>query len=133
MSEYLYYRQQPPDGWIVKDERGKVYQIDHGKKRWIVNPIAYHSLYRGNPGDALFFPGLSNVADGPVIGDGTGLFRTTATGGKVFWLDKEDGVTTFKRWITSPEAMDRYHFTWDRIPTLPGNFADIPDGSPISV
>ncbi|QGS68337.1 hypothetical protein CV093_06295 [Oceanobacillus sp. 143] len=83
--------------------------------------------------DALFFPGLSNVADGPVIGDGTGLFRTTATGGKVFWLDKEDGVTTFKRWITSPEAMDRYHFTWDRIPTLPGNFADIPDGSPISV
>ncbi|PFI14624.1 hypothetical protein CN964_21385 [Bacillus cereus] len=124
-----YSRQLAPDGWLVTDGK-KVYLMDKGKKRWVVNLQAFNALFRVQATDAMFFPGLQNVPDGPNIEPGTGLFRTEATDQRVFWLDKEDGVNVVKRWVTSPAAMDRYSFSWN-IPTLPGYFATLPDGTPI--
>ncbi|WP_342428570.1 hypothetical protein [Paenibacillus sp. FSL L8-0158] len=60
---------------------------------------------------------------------GSGLFTTEFTGDKVFWLDIEETGRVVKRWVTSPEAMNKYHFNWDNIKPVYGFFANaIPDG-----
>jgi hypothetical protein len=51
--------------------------------------------------------------------------------GKVFLLDMQNGQFV-KRWVTSPAAMDKYYFNWDKIVKL--NFpegATCPTGSDI--
>ncbi|WP_150271650.1 hypothetical protein [Paenibacillus tepidiphilus] len=122
---------QTYNGWLVQAPgRAEIYLIDNGKKRWITDYTLFKKLFTGEPRETF---GLDSIPNGLNIQPGTGLFRTEFTGGKVFWLDVDDSRKVVKRHITSPSAMDKYHFNWNSIIPVYGYFANgIPDGIPVA-
>lgn len=118
------------NGWLVQTPGlTEVYLIDNGKRRWIPHTNLIRGLFNGDVRQVF---GLETIPVGMQIQIGTGLFRTSFTGDKVFWLDIEDTGRIVKRWLTSPSAMERYHFNWDAILPVFGLFANaVPDGREI--
>jgi hypothetical protein len=122
-NRYNGYRVKSPD-------RPEIYLIDNGKRRHITNPDVYNQLFRNWDGIHTVID-IENIPLGSAIREGTGLFKTSKSN-KVFWLDKEHDNKVVKRWITSPQAMDKYNFNWDKVATVYDYFADgIRDGSNI--
>ncbi|MEU7054633.1 hypothetical protein [Streptomyces sp. NPDC046197] len=103
-----------------------VYLILDGRRRWIPNPATYNNLFRD-------WNGIQSVVDIGSIDAGSalsdGAFLGKASNAPAVYLFS-NGV---KRWITSPAAMDKYYFDWQKIQTLPpGAVSSIPTGAPIS-
>jgi hypothetical protein len=115
------------DGLRVKTPgQPEIYLMDEGYRRWIPNPTTYNNLFRdwnGIQEDVAVgeIPLGTPLADGSVLAMGSG-------NGAVYLA--EAGV---KRWITSPAAMDKYYFNWNRIYVIPSILIrNNPDGRPIS-
>jgi hypothetical protein len=107
----------------------KIYLVDMGQKRWIPNPTVYNNLFRNWDGVREEIA-VTSIDTGPDIPTDAMLFICRDSG-KVFLLDMQNGQFV-KRWVTSPAAMDKYYFNWDKIVKL--NFpegATCPTGSDI--
>jgi len=104
----------------------KIYIVIDGLRHWVPNPATYENLFRDWDGveDIIDIDSIDAGAD---ITDGAILAR----GGEdppVYLIS--NGV---KRHVTSPEAMDRYYFEWDRVISLPPvAVLFIPTGTEIS-
>ncbi|MGW7363690.1 hypothetical protein ACWGI8_09730 [Streptomyces sp. NPDC054841] len=124
---------QPPrvrpdlNGLRIKDVSGPaIYLILDGKRRHIPNPETYNNLFRD-------WNGIQHVVDAAAIDNGgplsDGAFLGKAPNAPEVYL-VSNGV---KRWITSPAAMDKYHFAWNRIVSIsPVALHAIPTGASIS-
>jgi hypothetical protein len=51
---------------VIKDDNGKIYFVENGKKRWITSGIAYDP-YRNYPVTYLYSTTMSLIPDGPAI------------------------------------------------------------------
>jgi hypothetical protein len=90
-----------------------IYLIDpEGYRRWIPDPVTFDNLFRGWDGvivvlDIASIAARSNISSGAVLirGNGRAPVYLVSNG--------------FKRWITSPAAMDKYYFDWNKVQVLP--------------
>ncbi|MBF6044507.1 hypothetical protein GO001_04615 [Streptomyces sp. NRRL B-1677] len=103
-----------------------VYLILDGKRRWIPNPATYNNLFRN-------WNGIQSVVDIGAIDDGgqlsDGAILAKSPSGPAVYL-VSNGI---KRWITSPAAMDKYYFDWNKIVNVsPVALNAIPTGASIS-
>ncbi|MFE3644776.1 hypothetical protein ACFXOM_28010 [Streptomyces sp. NPDC059169] len=124
---------QPPrvrpdlNGLRIKDISGPaIYLVLDGKRRHVPNPETYNNLFRD-------WNGIQHVVDAAAIDNGDplsdGAFLGKAPNAPEVYL-VSNGV---KRWITSPAAMDKYHFAWNRIASIsPVALHAIPTGASIS-
>ena len=100
-----------------------IYLIDpEGYRRWIPDPTTYDNLFRDWNGVVVALD-VSSVPERPALSRGSVLVR--GNGQAPVYL-VSNGI---KRWITSPAAMDKYYFAWNRIQVLPPVVVDsIPTG-----
>lgn len=101
-----------------------IYLIDpEGYRRWIPDPPTYNNLFR-SWGGVVVDINIDEIASSTPLSDGAILAR--AEGAAPVYL-VSNGI---KRWITSPQVMDKYNFNWDRVYVLPGVLIDsIPTGA----
>lgn len=104
-----------------------VYLLDMGKRRWIPNPTVYNQLFKDWNGIVQDID-TNEIEKGIPIPETAILFRCIDSP-KVFLLDGVAPHQT-KRWITSPDVMNRYNFNWDKIQVwnVPLNAITYPDG-----
>lgn len=90
----------------------RIFLIDpDGYRRWIPDPATYDSLFQDWDGvvqDRRVF----SIAEGPAVSSGAYLAKR-AYDTRVYLVDNGE-----RHWITSPAAMERYHFTWTKIRIL---------------
>lgn len=99
-----------------------VYLVNpEGYLQGVPNPGTYNNLFRDWNGmvqlDVLHLAKLANLSNGAVLarGNGSGAVYIVTNG--------------WKRWITSPATMDKYHFAWNRVYVVPQVLIDsIPQG-----
>ncbi|MEU8581970.1 hypothetical protein [Streptomyces abikoensis] len=103
-----------------------IYLVLDGKRHWIPNPATYNNLFRDWNGVVSVLD-VGGITAGGALSDGA--FLGKASGRPEVYLFS-NGI---KRWITSPAAMDKYYFAWNRIQNLPIEAVNsIPDGPSIS-
>jgi hypothetical protein len=100
-----------------------IYLIDpEGYRRWIPDPTTYDNLFRDWNGVIVALD-ITSVPERPPLSHGAALVR--GNGQAPVYL-VSNGI---KRWITSPAAMDKYYFDWDKIQVLaPAVVNSIPTG-----
>ncbi|MBT2382167.1 hypothetical protein [Streptomyces sp. ISL-11] len=103
-----------------------IYLVLDGRRRWIPNPATYNNLFRDWNGIQTVID-IGSIDDGGQLSDGAFLGKA-ANDPAVYLIS--NGV---KRWITSPAAMDKYHFAWNKIASVnPLALSSIPTGASIS-
>ncbi|MEV4443177.1 hypothetical protein AB0K09_30070 [Streptomyces sp. NPDC049577] len=115
------------NGMRVKPVNGPaVYLVLDGRRRWIPNPATYNNLFRDWNGIQSVID-IGSIPDGGALSDGAFLGKAP-NAPEVYLIS--NGV---KRWITSPAAMDKYYFAWNKIVNVsPVAIAAIPSGAAIS-
>jgi hypothetical protein len=89
-----------------------IYLIDQGQRRGIPGYPVYQRLFRDD-GGVILDMFINELDAGPNL-DVNAFLAEELGDPKVYLVD---GAT--KRWITSPEAMDRFYFDWKLIQKLP--------------
>lgn len=104
-----------------------IYLIDRGQKRHVPNPATYDNLFRDWSDKRIDEnANLSDVETGDPIDIGAVLAR--GRGEQTVYLI-DHGM---KRGVTSPQKMDQYYFSWDRVEEVPSILlASIPTGDSI--
>ncbi|MCQ8768500.1 hypothetical protein [Streptomyces telluris] len=103
-----------------------VYLVLDGKRRWIPNPATYNNLFRNWNGIQTVVD-IASIDDGGQLSDGA-ILAKSPDGPAVYLVS--NGI---KRWITSPAAMDKYYFDWNKIVNIsPVALNAIPTGAAIS-
>lgn len=103
-----------------------VHLILDGKRRWIPNPNTYNNLFRNWNGIQTVID-IGSIDDGGQLSDGA-ILAKSPNDPAVYLVS--NGI---KRWITSPAAMDKYYFDWNKIVSLsPVALNSIPTGGSIS-
>jgi hypothetical protein len=106
--------------------RPEIYLVDRGYRRWIPNPFTYNNLFRDWNGIVVDI-NITDISLGASFTSGAVLVRPDGSA-PVYLVD--NGV---KRWITSPAAMDKYHFNWGRVYVIPPVVVNsIPTADPIT-
>ncbi|MFG3497743.1 hypothetical protein [Streptomyces sp. NPDC047886] len=115
------------NGLRLKSVNGPaVYLILDGKRRHIPNPATYDNLFRDWNGIQSVID-INSITDGGPLSDGAVLGKSP-NGPEVYLIS--NGVM---RWITSPAAMDTYHFAWGKIVNISAvALYSIPTGPSIS-
>jgi putative addiction module CopG family antidote len=108
---------QPPlnefNGLRVKiPGRAEVYLVDQGYRRWIPNPETYNNLFR-DWNNIIEEITVANIPLGANISNGA-ILAKAYDHPAVFLIDQGQ-----KRHITSPEIMNKYHFSWEHIYQIP--------------
>lgn len=106
--------------------RPEIYLIDQGYRRWIPNPATFNNLFR-NWNGIVEEISITSIPTSQNISSGAILARAYGTA-PVYLVDQG-----LKRWITSPAAMDRYNFSWERVYEVPSILLNsIPSGANIN-
>ncbi|MEU7164481.1 hypothetical protein AB0A70_07525 [Streptomyces morookaense] len=115
------------NGLRIKAVNGPaIYLVLDGRRHWIPNPTTYNNLFRDWNGVVSVLD-IGNITEGGALSDGAFLGKAPDQP-QVYLFS--NGV---KRWITSPAAMDKYYFAWNRIQNLPGEAVNsVPSGATIS-
>lgn len=100
------------NGFRVKHPNGTVYLILDGKRRHVPNPDTYNSLFRNWDGIVTDVD-VDDITDGGPLTNGAVIAKPN-NGDPVYLVSNE-----VKRHVTSPAAMDKYHFSWDKVITVP--------------
>lgn len=100
-----------------------IYLIDpEGYRRWIPDPGTYNNLFRDWNGVVVDLD-VNAIAEGSPLTDGAVLARASNSA-PVYLVSN-----SVKRWITSPSAMDKYYFNWNRVYVIPPALVEfIPQG-----
>jgi hypothetical protein len=81
---------------------------DNGTRRWIPDPDTYNNLFRNWSGIIQDIDTIE-INQGPQISHGAHLAQAPGHA-EVYLIDNGQ-----KRWITSPAAMDKFYFDWNKI------------------
>lgn len=93
-----------------------------GYLQWIPNPATYNNLFRDWNG--VQRTDIAGIAVGSPLSDGALLAKGNLSGA-VYIVS--NGI---KRWITSPDAFNKYYFNWNSIYVVPQILVDeIPAGN----
>ncbi|BAZ33214.1 hypothetical protein NIES4074_57240 [Cylindrospermum sp. NIES-4074] len=92
---------------IQKPGDPALYLIDEGRRRHIVDPDTYKALFR-DWNNLVQDPDSDHIELGLEIARGTILAKAPHNAA-IYLIDVSKGQ---KRWITSPEAFDKYQFNW---------------------
>lgn len=96
-----------------------------GYLQWIPNPATYNNLFRDWNG--VQRTDIAGISAGPALSDGA-LLAKGSLSAAVYIIS--NGL---KRWITSPDVMNKYYFSWNRVIVVPQILIDeIPVGNPWS-
>jgi hypothetical protein len=102
-----------------------IYLVLDGFRRWIPDPDTYNNLFRDWNGVIVDID-IDSVPEGSSLTSGAVLARPIGMA-PVYLVSN-----SAKRWVTSPAAMDKYYFAWNRIIEVPHVLLDsIPEGPPI--
>jgi hypothetical protein len=102
-----------------------IYLIDRGKRRHIPNPETYNSIFRNWDGIVSDINVPEITEDAP-LDNGAALVQGQGRA-EVYLTDHGK-----KRHVTSPAAMDKYYFAWNKIQHVPAAVIDsIPTGDAI--
>ena len=94
---------------IKSPNQPQVYLIDDdGTRRWIPDPPTYNNLFRNWDG-IIQDINTNEIEEGPSITSGAILARGFNTP-QVYLISNGH-----KRWVVSPEAMDKFYFSWDAV------------------
>ena len=109
----------PPNG-------GPVYLVMFGELHWIPNPGTYDNLFTS-------WDVIVKSTDLPSIDRGfdfsNGALLVRGVGSAPVYL--VTGQSRF--WVTSPDAMTKYHFNWNKVDVVPDTLVNaIPQGANIS-
>ena len=89
-----------------------IYLIDNdGTRRWVTDPTTFNSLFR-NWNGIEEFADINAIDRGPDIHGA--ILAKDPNLAPVFLIDNGH-----KRWITSPQVMDKFNFSWDTIWKIP--------------
>ena len=115
------------NGFRVKSPASPaIYLIDRGYRRWIPNPATYNNLFR-SWGGIIVDINIDEIPLASSISNGAILARPIGQA-PVYLVDRGR-----KRHVASPAAMDKYHFSWDRVYNVPEILlSSILDGPSIS-
>jgi hypothetical protein len=103
-----------------------IYLILDGYRRWIPDPDTYNNLFRNWDGVIVDID-INDIPEGPPLSHGAILARALNTA-PVYLVS--NGL---KRWVTSPAAMDKYWFAWEKVLNVPASLLDpLPPGAPLS-
>jgi hypothetical protein len=108
---------------VKSPDRPEIYLVDkYGYRRWIPDPLTYNNLFRGWDG-ILIAIDIDSISLGAPITSGAVLAQAYGRA-PIYLIDS--GV---KRWIVSPQIMDKYYFAWDHVYVVPPMIIDsIPIG-----
>ena len=108
-----------------------VYLMDQGLRRWIPDPPVMARLF--TPGGVILDLHVNQMDAGRQLPQECVMFQVTDSP-QVFLLDHDVNGEQIKRWITTPEAMDRFQFDWAKIKrwNVPLASLGLPDGPDIS-
>ena len=96
---------------------GPIYLVNpEGYLQWIPNPTTYNNLFIDWNGVQRV--DIATMPIGPALSDGAVLAKGSGSAA-VFLVS--DGV---KRWVTSPNAMEKYHFNWQHVYVIPQILVD---------
>jgi hypothetical protein len=103
--------------------RGPIYLVNpEGLLQWVPNPPTYNNLFRDWNG--VISLDTAPLSIGTALSDGAILAKGHVSA-PVYIISNGK-----KRWITSPAAMDKYYFAWERIYVVPQVLIDsIPTGN----
>ncbi|MGW1200162.1 hypothetical protein ACWD4B_30640 [Streptomyces sp. NPDC002536] len=115
------------NGLRIKAVNGPaIYLVLDGRRHWIPDPATYNRLFRDWNGIVSVLD-IGNITEGSALTNGA--FLGKASNRPEVYLFS-NGV---KRWITSPAAMDKYYFAWNRIEILTEDAVNfVPNGPSIS-
>lgn len=100
--------------------------MNGGYRRHIPDPTTYNNLFR-SWGGIVVDNDIDEIPETRALQSGAVLIRGHQTP-HVYMIDHGH-----KRHVTSPAAMDKYHFSWDRVNVIPQSSVDaIPEGPSIS-
>jgi hypothetical protein len=102
---------------------GPIYLVNpEGYLQWIPNPNTYNNLFVDWNGVERV--DIATMPIGTALSDGAVLAKGNASNA-VYLVSNGK-----KRWITSPNAMEKYHFNWKHIFVIPQILVDsLPTGS----
>jgi len=107
---------------IKSPSSGSIYLIDEGRIRGIPSGQTYNNLFRDWKGIVSDI-NMNSIASGPSLSEGAILAKSHNHAG-VYLID--NGM---KRGISSHQAMDKYHFSWEQIRSVDQILLDIiPNG-----
>lgn len=107
---------------------GRIYWVDEGSIRHILNPSVYKSLFVPKTLNAI---DTVSITTGPPVTGNNRLVRCGESNhplkNRIYLLDQGQ-----KRHILSPAVMNKNNFNWDKVSTVDcPALASIPDGSTI--
>lgn len=103
-----------------------IYLVLDGFRRWIPDPDTYNNLFRDWNGIVVDI-NIDSVPEASPLTSGAVLARPIGMA-PVYLVSNST-----KRWVTSPAAMDKYYFAWNRIVQVPHVLLDsIPEGPSIA-
>jgi len=112
------------DGTLIKAGGPEVYVLEHGLKRWIINPKIFSELFysqdkiiRVSDNDLANFPPGNKLDSSGNFPDGALL--KSAGNPKVYVSDQGS-----LRWIPNPDVFNSNNFSWGNIITVSGNAID---------
>lgn len=109
---------------VCYDAEGAVYLVMGGRTRWIPDVPAFLGLFGDNWARYELARGL--LRSGPQLLPGTRLIQAYGEPG-IYLVDLGK-----KRWIASPNVMDRYRFDWTKVGIVsPQEVEAISDGDPV--
>lgn len=108
---------------------GRIYWVDKGQIRHILNPSVYSNLFIPKALNAI---DTVSITQGLSVTDANRLVRCGEGNhplrNRIYFLDQGT-----KRHITSPTVMNRNNFNWDKVKNVDcPALASIPDGEPIN-
>lgn len=102
---------------------GPIYLVNpEGLLQWIPNPNTYNNLFKDWNG--VYRVDTATLPIGTALSDGAVLAKGNASNAVYIVSNGK------KRWITSPDAMNKYYFNWSHVYVVPQILINsIPTGS----
>ncbi|EJS46383.1 hypothetical protein COE01_21610 [Bacillus thuringiensis] len=133
-SQHILQNPNQYNGLIIKDalpSDKRLYLIEKGTRRLIHSPSVYHALFRDTKTQEVL--NIDFIPLGNPIVEGSHLIKSNnESNPNLYWYDKENGHSWFKRRIANPNVYEKYHFTFNVTPYPQSIIDGLPDGSVVN-
>jgi len=124
-SEINYISKPEPklNGQIYSDGiTTKIWWIDGGLARWIVDEATYHGVFGGSP-NKILYPSVVNITEGANVADGTELIRGDQDTAPIYLVNQGT-----KRFIPTEAIKSKYQLFGNVHTVAQSVVSNYPDG-----